>query len=368
MRLQSPMVKRKPLSKINLASSRRPLAVRFIFAFSVLLCLATATSATPLSEYHKRIQQAVTALDTLANSEEAESVAAYATRDAETVASVRTLLPKTETVEWNSSSFDVDNSWLHDELDRYAAEKSAERYKQLKRITVQLAAVESRVAELENPATRNGASKDEEVRKLGEILRRAEYARKVKEESAMSRLFERFLKWFANLFPKRRQMSPGRAGIFSAIAQVVVIGVALAALIYVLKLFLPRMLGGRRSKKKSKAEARIVLGERLEPDQSARDLLAEAEGLARRGELRAAIRKAYIALLVEMGDRKIISLAQYKTNRDYLRAVREIEPLYGNVKQLTDSFERHWYGLANATETDWRAFRTGYERALLRVK
>jgi hypothetical protein len=110
----------------------------------------------------------------------------------------------------------------------------------------------------------------------------------------------------------------------------------------------------------------IVLGEKLEPDQSAVDLLADAESLARRGELRAAIRKAYVALLVELGDRKVISLAQHKTNRDYLGAMRGLEPLYGNVKQLTDSFERHWYGFASATEADWLAFRTGYKRALSR--
>jgi hypothetical protein len=36
------------------------------------------------------------------------------------------------------------------------------------------------------------------------------------------------------------------------------------------------------------------------------------------------------------------------------------------VKQLTDSFERHWYGVAKATETDWMVFRSGYEKALLR--
>ena len=160
-------------------------------------------------------------------------------------------------------------------------------------------------------------------------------------------------------------MSPGSAGFISRIAQWFVIILALGVLAFVLKLFLPRMLSGHIDRKrKSKAKARIVLGERLEPDQSALDLLSEAEALARRGELRAAIRKAYIALLVELGDRKIISLAQYKTNRDYLRAVREVEPLYGNVKQLTDSFERHWYGLAQATETDWLAFRSAYKQAL----
>ena len=182
-----------------------------------------------------------------------------------------------------------------------------------------------------------------------------------------SRLLDRFLKWLEALFPKPKPMSPGRAGIFSQIAQIFVIVLALAVIAYVLKLFLPRMRRARRSKKKEKQTARIVLGETLRPDQSANDLLAEAEALARRGDLRAAIRKAYIALLVEMGDRKIISLAQHKTNYDYLRAVRGNQPLYGNVKQLTDSFERHWYGFASATETDWDAFRSIYHRALGRV-
>jgi hypothetical protein len=360
------MVKRKPHAKINRASATLRLTLRFVFAFSVLLGLTAAISANPLNDYHKRIQQAVTALDTLANSEEGESTSTYASRDVETVASVRTLIPTTETVEWNGASFEVDDSWLHDELDRYAADKSNERYNLLKRLTTRLAAVEVRLAELEKAATQTGGSKEEERRKLAEILQRAEYTHKVQEESAITRLLLRALKWLLNLFPKPKPISPGSAGIFSTIAQVVVIVLALAVLVFVLKLFLPRMLSGRRPKKKSKAKARIVLGERLEPDQSALDLLSEAEALARRGELRAAIRKAYIALLVEMGDRKIISLAQYKTNRDYLRAMREIEPLYANVKQLTDSFERHWYGLASASENDWLAFRSGYERALVR--
>ena len=181
---------------------------------------------------------------------------------------------------------------------------------------------------------------------------------RLRKESALTGLLERFIKWILSWLPKPKPISPGGFGWISRIAQWFVIALALGVLAFVLKLFLPRLLRARRPKKKSKAKARIVLGERLEPDQSALDLLSEAEALARRGELRAAIRKAYIALLVELGERKIISLAQYKTNRDYLRAVREVEPLYGNVKQLTDSFERHWYGLAQATETDWLAFRS----------
>ena len=241
-----------------------------------------------------------------------------------------------------------------------------ERPELLRRITERLQALEERITELQTPGAGKVSNKAEASRKLAEILQRPEYARKVTQQSALARLMKQFLEWFRNLFPKPKPLSPGSAGLLSKIAQVFVIVLALAVLAYVVKLFLPRLLRNRRPKKKTKQQARIVLGEKLEPDQSATDLLSEAEALARRGELRAAIRKAYIALLVELGDRKIISLAQYKTNRDYLRAVREVQPLYGDVKQLTDSFEQHWYGLAHATESDWLAFRAGYTQALKR--
>ncbi len=260
----------------------------------------------------------------------------------------------------------VDNSWLHQELDKYAADTSTGRYDLLKRITELVKALDERLEELETPAVGTSASKADESRKLEEILRRPEYAHQVAQENAITRLVKRFFKWILSWLPRPKPMSPGGVGILSRIAQWVVILLALGVLAFVLRLFLPRLFRNRRPKKTRKEKARIVLGETLQPDQTAFDLLSEAEALARRGELRAAIRRAYIALLVELGDRKIISLAQYKTNSDYLRAMREIEPLYRNVKQLTDSFERHWYGLAQANETDWLAFRSAYNQALMR--
>ena len=360
------MVKRKPLLQDSHAFFGRRLVARSLFVVSLLLLLTNATLAIPVRDYHKHVQQAVTELDSLAQVDENENAAAYELRRTETLVSVRTLLPETERVEWNGASFNVDNSWLHQELDKYSKAPNAERASLLKRTTERLQAIAERITQLEKPAAGGLGNKAAENRKLAEILQRPEYARKVKQQSALARLMDQFLKWILSLLPQPKPISPGRADVFSKIAQVFVIALAVGVLAFVAKLFLPRLLDARRPKRKSKAKARIVLGERLEPEQSALDLLSEAEALARRGELRAAIRKAYIALLVELGERKVISLAQYKTNRDYLRAVREIEPLYGNVKQLTDSFERHWYGLARATETDWRAFRSAYEQALSR--
>jgi hypothetical protein len=114
----------------------------------------------------------------------------------------------------------------------------------------------------------------------------------------------------------------------------------------------------------SKRREKVILGERLGANVTPADLLSEAESLAKKGDLRAAIRKGYIAFLCELGDRRLIRLEQNKTNRDYLRNVRDRQQLYANMKLLTDSFERHWYGLSPATETDWAEFRSRYGEAL----
>lgn len=357
------MVKREPSSQND--GHGLP-ARRFLYAASFLILASSVIHAIPISEYRQQIRSAVTALDTLAQPNETEDAYAYATRTMETINGVRNAVPQAQAVEWDQVTFNVDNAWLHQELDKFASLRGAERTELLSRIKERLTALDERLAQIEKPGSASMGTKAEANRKLSEILQRPEYARKIKQESALSRLMAQFLKWLQNLFPKPKAVSPGTAGLFTTIAQVFVVVLAIAVLAFVVKLFLPRVFRPGRARKKVKSGARIVLGERLEPDQSATDLFAEAEALARRGELRTAIRKAYVGLLVELGERKIISLAQHKTNRDYLRALRKVEPLHGNVKQLTDSFERHWYGFAQATETDWLAFRSGYERALSR--
>jgi hypothetical protein len=338
---------------------------RIALAAFVLLIIVVPAHAISFDEYQDQVKRAVTALDSLAQTDEEESAFDYAQRSAETVQAVRNVLPRSQTVEWDGTTFNVDNAWLHEELDKLSKINQAEHARVIQRIKERLQAVAERLNAVKSPAGGNG--KTEASRRLSEILQRPEYAHKAKSQSFLSRLLERLLKWLRSLFPNPKPLSPGSAGIFSQIAQFLVILLALAVIAYVVKLLLPRLRRADRSKKKEKKTARIVLGETLRPDQSANDLLTEAEALARRGDLRAAIRKAYIALLVEMGDRKIISLAQHKTNHDYLRAVRDNQRLYGNVKQLTDSFERHWYGFASATETDWNAFRSTYQRTLSRV-
>jgi hypothetical protein len=340
-----------------------PTSLRCLFAFVLLMICSNFSWALPLNDYHKRITQAANALSGLTQLDKSEVPSANATRIAETLRAIRTDLPEAEKVEWGGTTFNIDNSWLKMELDRYEQAPEAERAESLARITERLQAIAEQLAAVEKPGSVNTSDKGEASLKLAEILRRPEYAKKAAGESALLRLYKQFVNWLRSLFPKREPLAPGRANLFSKFAELLVILLALLVIAYAIKMFAPQVLKRRKPKKK-KAEARIVLGERLEPDQSAVDLLSEADLLAGQGQLRAAIRKAYVALLVELGDRKIISLAQFKTNRDYLRAVREVEPLYGNVKQLTESFERHWYGFALATDADWVVFRDRYQQAL----
>jgi hypothetical protein len=336
--------------------------------FSVLLVLACAPvgQAIPLSQYHEHVGQAIAALDLLMEKQEVQNESQRGTLVATTLSVVREALPKNESVEWNGTTYNVNNAWLEAELKEFEVrrESDPERANLLGRILERLHGIEERLREIEKQSATTAGKTDLKER-LAAILQRPEYAgNKPKGQSAIGRLLERFAKWLRSLLPDPPQISPGRAGSVSRGAQVIVVGIALAVIAYALWLLAPRLLRGRKTRKKVKPEARIVLGERIEPDQSAVDLLAGAEALARAGDLRGAIRKGYIALLVELGDRKIVSLAQHKTNQDYLRAVRELEPLHRHMEKLTYSFEVHWYGLAQASEHDWLDFRAVYREAL----
>jgi hypothetical protein len=328
-----------------------------------LLCVAPRAGATTLSDYRHRISQALVAVQQLQLAyPDGNSLREQSRQDA--VKRLRVLLPAKEAFSYEGRTIAIDNSWLHEDLDEYEKSiGSAERSNLvLTHIGERLLALGQRLDE-KQIGTDSG-NKDEAKGRLAEILRRSEYNQKAAEDSAIGRLWDRFLRWLASLFPETKPIQPGSSRAISGIAQILVIGVGLLGIAFLIWKFLPRYLRDRRGKKKTTREARIVLGERLEPDQTAADLLAQAEALARTGDLRAAIRKAYIAFLCELGDRKVISLAQHKTNRDYLNSVREKGSLHSTMRGLTNSFEVHWYGFVSPGENDWNDFRQRYQQAL----
>lgn len=328
---------------------------------ALLFLFPENAAAIPIAGYQQNLKHAITALDTLSQTDEDESTSDYENRFNQTIEGVRTALPAYQTVESGEEVCNVDNSWLHKSLDEL--KQSADRAEKLTQLLETLRAIEAHVIERQNAAqTMN--SKEQAKSKLQSILARPEYATGARGPNAVTRLLQDFFRWLQSFLPKRVPANQRRANTFSVIAQILVLLAALFVIGYALKMLLTRFRRLRKQKTPKKAQARIVLGERLEPEETATNLLSEADALARSGDLRAAIRKAYIALLVELGDRKLISLAQHKTNRDYLNAVRNVPQLHSSMRGLTDRFERHWYGFAQATQNDWQDFRAGYRAAL----
>jgi hypothetical protein len=325
----------------------------------VLLVACTNAVADSLSDYHGNLKRAIETLEPLTKIDED---APADDLDYKILSkSIRSILPEHQTIEFEGDSYNVDNTWLHKSLDEL--NQTANRSSKLTQILDRLRALESRVADREAPG-KLADSKEQTKNRLDNILNRPEYATGERGSNALARLLQDLAAWLEKLFPKRR-MNPGRFDLISLVVRIIIIVLAALVIAYVLKILLGWFLE-RSDKRKDtkKKEPRIVLGERLEPDATATDLLSEAEALARQGDLRAAIRKAYIALLVELGDRKVISLAQHKTNRDYLNSLRTLPHLHLRMRGLTDSFERHWYGFVAATPNDWQDFRSGYHAAL----
>lgn len=347
-----------PMPRIQMKLSRRAgLIVILIFAF------AEVSFAISLEEYRQRVKSAIDSLETLRSGEES-GLSQNDSSKQTNIQKVREALPPKTIVEWNGTKYFVDNSWLDNqlkELERAGTSKPA-AIAAITNAQERLGALDRHLTNID--ADKLNSNKAAMRDQLASILMRPEYQRTVKTESALDRLLRLFERLLSRLLPKRNQMSPGSATAVSTISQIVVIAIALAVIAYAVSRLAPRFLKGRKPKKAPKEKARVVLGERLEPDRSAADLLAEAEALARSGDLRGAIRRGYIALLVELSDRKIISLEQHKTNRDYLRSVRGIGNLHRHMESLTNNFEVHWYGLAPAEEHDWIAFRAGYKETL----
>jgi hypothetical protein len=147
----------------------------------------------------------------------------------------------------------------------------------------------------------------------------------------------------------------------------VIYGLVIAVVAFLIYKFAPLVAQRFRTREKKEKKSRMSLGEHIDASASAHDLFAEAERMARAGDLRGAIRKGYIALLCDLADRKVIGLARHKTNRDYLRDVRKQSALFERMKLATGSFERHWYGFRTPHTADWDDFREQYRKAVSEV-
>lgn len=336
-----------------------------------LLFLPSSVFAKTLAEYRAEIESAkdftqelIDYVDEILH--EGEQVDIEYER--EILVDLRKSLPVTEKVEWAGNSIETGNQWLEIKLKAFEEETKdwTKRKLILTDISERLSALEKKIKEFENPSV-SGRSKDEEKQKLVEILRRAEYQKpEAQEESWFEKTMKKIRSWFNEKFPKPEIPKGASEGVQSVSfgLQMLLYAAVFGFIAFLLYRFAPFFADKFRRREKEEKGERVILGEKLAADEDAHSIFDEAETLARNGNLRGAIRKGYIALLCELSDRKIIGLAQHKTNRDYLRDVRKKRELYQNMNGLTTSFERHWYGFDDANEADWNEFRQNYQKAV----
>lgn len=325
-------------------------------------------SKTP-AEYRENISEARMLVLGLLYPERVEKMPAEdrKTLETETVKKIREKIPASEKIEWDGNVITTKNDWLSTRLNIYEDEPpdSEKRTKILKEIEERLSSLEKEVFKLEK-ASAAARSKDEDKRKLSEILSREEFQKPKEEKSLFQRFWEWLQKVLKSLFPevKLPKAPVSDSSPLPYILQIILFAAVLGILGFVAYRFAPFLRGRFGRRRKDKKKDRVILGEKLAADTDSTELFSEAERLAHEGNLRGAIRKGYIALLCELSDRKIIGLSQHKTNRDYLQDVRKKRELFENMNGLTSNFERHWYGFDEAETSDWEEFKNGYKKAL----
>lgn len=332
-----------------------------IRSICMLLLLAALVSAAELADYQKRIKSARGGVqELLSNVAKEEAGEEPDSTTDEVFAAVRDLLPTEETVSGPTGDTKTNNQWFIDNLKAAEEEKDlTKRAEILSKIDARLAAIGVELQEASDAAAAE-RSKDEDKRKLAEILSRPEYqkpAPKEAEESWFDKWLKEFLQWLEQYMPK---FAPGTTPDLSggvSVVQYLLIGLIILLLGFLAYKLAPLFAPRFRRKEKAEEASRVIMGETIHDDVSSSDLFSDAERLAREGDLRGAIRKGYVALLCEMSDRKLIGLARHKTNRDYLRDVRGRREIHSEMSGLTGSFERHWYGSEDANTEDWEEFR-----------
>ncbi|HEY6402225.1 MAG TPA: DUF4129 domain-containing protein [Blastocatellia bacterium] len=279
---------------------------------------------------------------------------------------VKRLLPVGEEVEFNGSITRVDNAWLHEALNdviKATNGDAGQRIPMLGEISARLARLRQSVKAAQ---TTEDQLQDQRAR-LDGILARAEYQPEEKRDSVVARFINKVLKFIAEILAKlfggsaARASQPAGLGLAMVLRSLLLL-ILVAAVIF--GLFKLSRLIQTRKKPAEEAGPREALGEVIAESATAADLFAMASDLARQGEYRKAIRRAYIALLCDFDRRGKLRLGRSKTNRDYLDAMRSEQGTYPTFSVMTFAFERAWYGQNRATEEDFQNFVTLYQEAI----
>lgn len=180
-----------------------------------------------------------------------------------------------------------------------------------------------------------------------------------------------FIEWMTKQGPKTK--NPGLGGLSIGSAIMPILYLLLAALVAALVWLVLRAWQRRGPREEIVAEAVTPMPDVADENVGAEQLPEDgwvrlARDLLARGELRLALRAFYLASLAALAERNLITLAKFKSNRDYERELRRRAHALAEVPVVfaenVSIFERVWYGLHEVTP----AMLDDFSRKVERIK
>jgi Domain of unknown function (DUF4129) len=335
--------------------------------FALIACslfISSVSASAPLEDYAARLEHAEKLIKGFAEGEPSPQEVFRG------MAAITRSIPPHEEIEFAGNIIRVDNSWLHDASDKVIRNAESmggnveQRRSTLREIADRLSLLLDR---LKRSQTQQSTKVEEDRARLEVILARPEYHPEVENESTLRKWLRILKDWLwrllESLLPKPRISPGGAAGIESGM-RILLALIVLAAIVYGI-IQLTRWLDQRRKGEVEK-EVREVLGEEIPEAMTGRDLFDKATELARTGDYRSAIRRAYVALLCELEERGKLRLHRSKTNRDYLDVMRSEQSIFNDFSSMTGAFELVWYGEQRATDEQFNDFIARYEKTISR--
>src|SRR5262245_11524675 len=328
---------------------------------ALLICVflgAKAEASVPLNNYEKRVVEAESIVDKLTEGDASTSEILSG------MAQIKHLLPVFEDVEFRGRSVRVDNKWLHEAVDNVIKNTDGDtdhRWSLMIDIYYRLYFLEDRLEKSQSPEI---SQRQNHQALLERILARPEYRQEEAKESKIKKWLQKLMadldKFLSGLVIDEQKVPTGSVMVpgFRLLLLVLLLTALVFGLFQLIKRLRPR------SKTEEEDQTRQVLGEEIEANLTSTELFARATELARQGDYRSAIRRAYIALLFELELRGKLRLHQSKTNRDYLEAIRREQAIFPAFSTMTRTFETVWYGQVTASGQHFDDFVNCYHQTV----
>lgn len=283
---------------------------------------------------------------------------------------IRQSIPEIEEVASDGIRQPADNRWIHRQIDAIintgfedGTEDEGEAVGQDESRQAKLVELEFHLGRLRRvmdltPTVAASEKPQAERELLARILNQPEYRPEEIRESSIRQWLRRMKNsltgWLRSLFP--RSSAPSGADLSNQLTrtqQFVLLG-----LVPVILYLLYRIAGHYLSRRPNGAlsGSQEILGLKIDLGHPPAELIERASRLAEEGEYREAIRFSFIASIIELARRDILTIDPARTNRDYLVALRQRDDLLPVFTGLATLFEEFWYGQKDASHDDYANF------------